>query len=485
MDLKKQTPHQARALLLLLQLELARRDFWEYCKLLSPDFYTDERYHLHILCVTLQALYEGKLLRPDGVPYRKMMINIPPQHGKSRTLINFCQWLLGKNNEERIIQCSYNDTAAHDFARYTRDGIQEIKLQEEIVYSDIFPDTKVKHGDASYDKWALEGQHFNYLGAGIGGSITGKGGSVLIVDDPVKSAEIAMNENALEKIWQWYTGTFLSRVSAKNGEPLEIIVMTRWAKCDLCGKILGSTEAAKWYIIRYMAYDNITDEMLCPSLLSKERYKTLKSLMVPEILEANYNQAPIDIKGRLYSSLKTYTEIPHDEKGNVLFTKVANYTDTADEGDDFLCSICYGVYQGEAYVLDVIYTKDPMEITEPAVAEMLHRNKIRDTDIESNSGGRGFARAVQRILREKYQSILCVINWFHQTQNKQARILTNSTWVQKHIYFPINWVDRWPLYAQAMMSYQKEGKNKHDDAPDATTGVAEKAGIKTKIEFGG
>lgn len=469
----------------MVQCELARRNFWYYCQILSPDFYVEERVHLKVLCESLQALYEGKLLSPEGIPYRKMMINIPPQHGKSRTLINFCQWILGKNNEERIIQCSYNDTAAHDFARYTRDGIQEVKLEDEMVYSDIFPTTKIKHGDASYEKWALEGQHFNYLGAGIGGSITGKGGTVLIVDDPVKSAEIAFNENALEKIWQWYTGTFLSRVSAKDGEPIEIIVMTRWAKKDLCGYILNSSEASKWYVIKYQAYNSETDSMLCPTLLSKPRYETLKKLQPTEILEANYNQEPIDVKGRLYSSFKTYTQLPCDEKGNLLFTKIANYTDTADEGEDFLCSICYGAYNGEAYILDVIYTKDPMEITEPAVAEMLNRNKIKDADIESNSGGKGFARQVQRILRETYQSYLCVINWFHQTQNKQARILTNASWVQQHIYFPVNWADRWPLYYSAMNSFQKEGKNKNDDAPDATTGVAEKAGIKTKIEFGG
>ena len=65
------------------------------------------------------------------------------------------------------------------------------------------------------------------------------------------------------------------------------------------------------------------------------------------------------------------------------------------------------------------------------------------------------------------------MEWFHQSENKVARILTGSTWVQDHIYFPVNWRDRWPEYAKAMYHYQKEGKNAHDDAPDATTGVAE------------
>ena len=67
----------------------------------------------------------------------------------------------------------------------------------------------------------------------------------------------------------------------------------------------------------------------------------------------------------------------------------------------------------------------------------------------------------------------CRVEWFYQSENKVARILTNSTWVQDHIYYPVNWRDRWPEYAKAMLYYQKEGKNAHDDAPDATTGVAE------------
>ena len=457
------------------EMELARRDLWEYCKITSPDFYKESRSHLLMLVHTLQKLYRGELLRPTGEPYKKLIINMPPQHGKSRTLIKFCQWILGNDNEERIITCSYNDDAAHDFSRYTRDGIQEYKLENEIVYADIFPGTRIKHGDSAYDKWALEGQHFNYLGAGIGGSITGKGGTILIVDDPVKSAEIALNENALEKIWIWYTGTFLSRVAAKDGEPLEIIVMTRWSKNDLCGKILSSSEAEKWYVLQMRAFDDKINQMLCPELLSLSRYDSLRKLMMPEIFLANYNQEPIDVRGRLYQSFKTYSELPE-------FETIRNYTDTADEGDDYLCSICYGVYQGEAYILDIIYTKDAMEITEPLVSRMLFENQVKEANIESNNGGRGFARAIERIMWETYHTRRTTVKWFHQTQNKLARILSHSSFVMNRLYYPANWADRWPEYHKAMMSFEKEGKNKNDDAPDATSGVAESIAVSKKLK---
>ena len=115
-----------------------------------------------------------------------------------------------------------------------------------------------------------------------------------------------------------------------------------------------------------------------------------------------------------------------------------------------------------------------MEVTEPLLANSLYDYRVNEADIESNNGGRGFARSVERILREKYRSNKTKINWFHQSKNKQARILSNSTWVMDHIYFPKNWMDRWPEFAKAILTYQKEGKNKNDDGPDTLSGIAEK-----------
>ncbi len=125
--------------------------------------------------------------------------------------------MFGKNPKEKIITASYNDTVASDFSRYTRDEIQASKIDPFMIcYSDIFPNTQIKQGNASFEKWALEGQHFSYLGAGIGGSVTSKGGTILIVDDPIKGAKEAFNENYLNSNWIWYTNTFRSRVSAKG-----------------------------------------------------------------------------------------------------------------------------------------------------------------------------------------------------------------------------------------------------------------------------
>lgn len=451
------------------RIYLSQLSFWEYCKTRAADFYLEERHHLRTICNTLQDLYEGKLLNEDGEPYGNLIMNLPPRHGKSRTLIMFCEWVLGKKQTNRIITASYNDDLATAFSRYTRDGISEVKLfPHEIVFSDIFPGVKIKHGDASYKQWALEGQFFNYKGAGIQGSITGKGGNILIVDDPIKNSAEAFNENALDKQWAWFTGTFLSR-QERGDESIKIVNMTRWSKADLCGRILDSKQAKKWFVLKMPAIDE-EGNMLCPDLLSVDDFQALEDMMDENIFNANYRQEPMDVKGRLYTSLKTYEQLPVSQ-----FKRIISYTDTADDGSDYLCSVAAGEFNGELYIVDVIYTKDGMEITEPLQADMLVRSGVNHATIESNNGGKGYARNVERLIWERHKTRKVKVDWFHQSKNKKARILSNSTFVMDHIYFPANWKDRWGDFYKAITGYQKEGSNQNDDGPDTLTGLAELA----------
>lgn len=454
---KKEIAKQAK-------LELARREFFSFCNLTAPDFYKKDRKFLVELCNEMQDFYYSD----DDV----LIINMPPRHGKSRTAGQFAQWIFGKNQSEKIMTGSYNETLSTVFSKNVRNAIQEEKGdKDKIVYSDIFPGVRIKSGDGAMNLWSLEGGYNNYLATSPGGTATGFGATLLIIDDLIKNAEEAYNEMLLEKHWNWFTNTMLSRL--EEGGKI-IIIMTRWATGDLAGRALEHFKGEKKKI-RHVSMKALQDDgtMLCEEILSKGSYKTKVRAMGEDIASANYQQTPIDMKGRLYSSFKTYTDIPRDNRGNSLFTRIGAYIDTADKGSDYLCAIVYGVYNQEAYVLDVYYTKAPMEVTEPNTAKMLYENEVNKADIESNNGGRGFARAVERILKEKYSSNKTKINWFHQSKNKQARIQSNSTWVMEHIYYPVNWRDRWPEYYKAMATYQKEGKNKHDDAPDATTGVAE------------
>lgn len=453
--------------------ELARREFFFYCNLMAPDFYKRDRKYLLELCNEFQEFYESD----DEV----LIINEPPRHGKSRTAGLFVEWVLGKNKEEKIMTGSYNETLSTMFSKNVRNAIQEEKADKyKPVFSDVFPNVKIKQGDGAMNLWSLEGGYNNYLATSPTGTATGFGASLLIIDDLIKNAEEAYNEGVKEKHWEWFTNTMLSRL--EEGGKI-IIIMTRWASDDLAGRALEhyNNQNTK---VRHISMKALQDDgtMLCDEVLSKKSYIAKTKAMGEDIAMANYQQEPIDLKGCLYNSFKTYKDIPKDEKGNVLFTSIKAYCDTADTGDDNLCNIIYGEYNKEAYILDVYYTKEGMEVTEKEVAKRYLENQVNRALIESNNGGRGFARSVERILREKFGSNKTKIDWFHQSNNKVARILSNSSWVMEHIYYPVNWRDRWPEYYKAMTKYQKEGKNKHDDAPDATTGIAEQFNNKRKVK---
>ncbi|MDR1754852.1 MAG: phage terminase large subunit [Eubacterium sp.] len=452
------------------KLEIARRDFSEYCRLKSPDFYKPDRKYLKELCEELQSFYYSD--------EKVMIINMPPRHGKSRTVGCFVEWILGREHKIKVITGSYNEMVSAGFSKGVRNTVIEHKADKRrIVYSDIFPNTRIKKGDGAMNIWSLEGGFNNYLATSPSGTATGFGANLLIIDDLIKSSYEANNNHILNSHWEWYSNTMVSRLE-EGGKV--IIIMTRWHTNDLAGRAFKhySDLDIKPRVFSRKAMDDC-GEMLCPEILSLSSYITKLKTMSAETVEANFQQNPVDIKGRLYDRFKTYDMPPADSNGDLVFSEICCYTDTADTGADFLCAICYGVYNLEAYVLDVIYTKESMETTEEKLTKMLVEKKVNRAYIESNSGGRGFARNVERLLSEKYRSNYCKIITFFQSKNKSSRILSNSSWVMGHIYFPINWQHRFPEFFKSLNEYSREGKNAHDDAADAVTGIAE---IINKVE---
>lgn len=297
--------------------ELARRFFFDYCCLKSPDFYKPDRKFLKELCDTLQAFPKSKK--------KVLLVDLPPRHGKSRTLQLFVEWSLGHNHRIKIMTGSYNDTLSTVFAKGVRNSIQEIHVDDERpVYSDIFPDTRIKAGDGAMNMWSLEGGYNNYLATSPKGTATGFGADYIIIDDLIKNAEEAHNEAVLEGHWLWFTNTMLSRL--EEGGKI-IVVMTRWATTDFAGRILAHFGDAVEHINIPAVQPDGT--MLCDEILSKESCEEKKRAMGIDIWSANYQQEPIDVKGRLYTKFKTYDgELPR-------FKQIRAYVDTADTGADF------------------------------------------------------------------------------------------------------------------------------------------------------
>ena len=175
----------------LIRLQKGKLSLWEYCKLTAPEFYKESRPHLKLLCETLQAFYEGRIIR-DGLEWKvseeyvlgaevcnQLYVQMPPRHGKTRTITKCCEWILGNNNGYKFMYTSYNDDSASDTSRFIRDDISAKKISiHEYVFSDFF-DAELQGDNKSVSKWALKGQYFNFISAGKGGSVTGKGCGIM------------------------------------------------------------------------------------------------------------------------------------------------------------------------------------------------------------------------------------------------------------------------------------------------------------------
>lgn len=440
--------------------ELSRRFFWDYCQTTAGSFYKSNRLFLKDLCNELQNFLS------DG-EHDVLVINEPPRHGKSRTGGKFVEWVLGNDQSKKIMTGSYNETLSTTFSKGVRNAIQEIKADKNrIVFNDVFPGVSIKQGDGAMNLWSLTNGYNNYLATSPTGTATGFGADIIIIDDLIKNAEEANNAMVLEKHWDWFVNTMLSRL--ETGGKI-IIIMTRWHSNDLAGRALKELPASGYRVkhVNMQAYNKEEDTMLCEEVLSKDEYKRKVKTMGADIAAANYQQEPIDLKGRLYQKYLTYDVLPD----NII--KIWNYTDTADKGADYFASPVFAETQEhDAYILDVMYTKEPMETTEIAHANMIVRNRVNCVRIEGNNGGRGFRRNSERITKERgYYG--AVFEDFHQSNNKLSRILSNSAWVENHVYYPDDWATRWPDFYDVMINYQREGKNAHDDAPDAVTGIVE------------
>ena len=449
-------------------LEAGRKNFRTFCNLRKPDFYRPGRTYQDTLCNTLQAAYEKRLVNEKtGKPGKYLIINLPPGFGKSYTLANFVNWCYGQNVKNKVITVSYNGIIAPEFSRTAKDMIleEEMEGEESYVTHSFFPGLKVKYGDSSVMKWSLEGSYTSYLATSFDGTLTGMRGNIIIIDDPIKSAEEAVNDGVKEKHWNFFKNTLSSRMLPGA---LCIIVLTRWATDDLAGRVMEKfPDQCHELKIPALTEDSPQGVSTCEDLYPTEDLQQKRETLDEEIWGANYMQVPVDKKGALYGEFKTYDVVDPDQ-----FEKVLNYTDTADEGSDSLCSISGGQIGRYGYVMDVYYTDAPMEVTEPETARRLQLNGVRDCLIESNNGGRGFARNVIRHLKE-LRCHKCSVTWFHQPKNKRTRILTNASNVMDQVIFPADWAQRWPEFAQHVRKYQRKGKNDHDDAEDALTGFVE------------
>lgn len=181
----------------------------------------------------------------------RLMIFMPPRHGKSEEASRkFPAFALGRNPGMTFIATSYNADLASSMNRDVQRTI------DSDVYRMLFPFTALAGGDGKYkrnnDEFEIVGTGGVYKSAGVGGGITGKGGDIILIDDPVKDAAEAASQTVRDGVWEWYTSTLYTRLAPGGGI---ILIMTRWHEDDLAGRLLkAATEGGdKWTVVNYPA----------------------------------------------------------------------------------------------------------------------------------------------------------------------------------------------------------------------------------------
>ena len=439
----------------------------------------------HHLCIAAEL---DKVLRGET---KRLIINMPPRYGKSELAVKqFIAMGFAVNAKAKFIHLSYSD----DLVRDNSKGVQDILRLPE--YRQFFPNTAPTTTNSR--KWFTESGGGLYA-VSSAGQVTGFGagvvdkenedtlnegiseilaavadesafGGAIVIDDPIKPDD-AQSDLLREKVNQKFETTIRNRVNSRN-TPI-VVIMQRLHEHDLCG-YLQEIEPNDWKVLSLPAL--YTDERGEEQALwpFKHTVDELHSLREKNALvfDTQYQQNPKPLEGLMYTSFKTYDVLPIAERRDFVRK---NYTDTADTGSDWLCSVCYVEYRNAMYITDVLYTKKPMEYTEVALAEMLVRNKVEVTLIESNNGGRGFARNVERnvrLLGDKQMRF----KTFTQSENKNVRIFTHSAEVQNLIFYPADWGNIWYEFSRDVKSFRREGRNAHDDAPDVLTSMCEHFG---------
>lgn len=241
------TKEQRQVLMEEARRELARRTMGDFV------LYVDDNYrmnwHHRLLCD-----YLDKLARKE---IRRLMVFMPPRHGKSELVSRkFPAYLLGRNPDTSIISCSYSADLA---SRMNRD-VQRLIDSEQ--YLELFPGTQLsnQHTRRFYEtRYTRNNNMFEvvdkkgtYRSSGVGGGITGMGGEYIIIDDPVKNREDADSATMREKVYDWYTSTLYTRLE-KDG--CILLTLTRWHEDDLAGKLLKAAQegADQWTILELPA----------------------------------------------------------------------------------------------------------------------------------------------------------------------------------------------------------------------------------------
>lgn len=448
----------------------ARDDFLKFVKFTMPDIedpedvdlsmFKDAKHH-RALAKVLEKVEKGHIPR--------LIVTLPPRHGKTELISRrFIPWLLGRGPYRNIIFATYNEPFSQDIGSDCRNIMQSPHFKQ------VFPKFRFRAGGLSREKLqAGEGGMAAFVGKG--GSITGRGADILIIDDPIKDSEEAQSVTQRQKLWEWFTQVAMTRLMTKFA--CVVVVHTRWHEDDLIGRITDPTnpcysegEAAKWKIINLPAIaidkdplGRKTGEALWPERFDLDFLNAAKSLDARGF-SALYQQQPTPDDGDLFRA----EWIVHYEKSQ-LPTDLRIYaaSDHAIGEDktrnDATVMVVGGVDNyGDLYILDVWWEKQGADKQVEAMLRLAKQWKPVLWFAEKGHISKAIGPFLRKRMQEErvffsVEEVTPIGNKVQRAQSIMGRMSMKKVKFPKHAHWVMNARDELLKFPNA----------RHDDFVDA------------------
>lgn len=393
---------------------LLRTDFYSYIQKVFSEVTGGEvfipSWHLQLICDTLEKCRRGEI--------KRLIINVPPRSLKSIIVnVGLTSWLLGHTPSEKIISASYSSDLSEKFARDTK------RVMESSWYQKLFPRTRLAKDRRSASDFNTTKRGCRFA-TSVEGTLTGRGGNWIIIDDPIKPGDI-MNENALNKVNNWYQNTLLSRLDNKN-DGVIIVIMQRVHEDDLSGYLLDGPE--EWHHLKIPAVAEEDEKwnlsngnqiirkkgaVINSKQLSKQLLLSYKTQMGSYVFAGQYQQSPAPMEGGI---IKKSWFNKFDINNPPKFHTIIQSWDTANKTGEIhafsACSIFGLTKNNQYYLLEVIRKRLEMPDLVKKVTEVhdMYKKKYEFSEdrlevlIEDKASGTGLLQ----ILKKSYRYIKTV-----------------------------------------------------------------------------
>lgn len=419
----------------------------------------------------LQQFYEDFIagLRP------KLVIQAPPQHGKSMMVIDFISWLAGKSPDWRTIYTSFSDRLG------VRANLKLQRIYNSGRYKAVFPETKINSresagtsGEATRNRELLEyvDAEGSFRNTTVNGSINGEGLDLGVMDDPVKGRAAAGSKAQRDKTWDWFTDDFFTRFAESAGL---LAIMTRWHLDDVIGRFIAADPRVKVLTFKALATENEPNrkagEALFPELKTREFLLERKGLMSSAHWEALYQQSPTQEGGDIIQGewFRRYRVLPKI-KYRIIYADTAQKT---GERNDYSVLECWGhAVDGGVYLIDLIRGKwKAPELKRRTIAFWDKHKAIEDADstdsmgslrslkIEDKSSGTGLIQDIQSTGSIPVLGI-------QRTKDKYTRVDDVVSYIEAgRVYIPESaaWVSD---FVDECEAFTADDSHMHDDQID-------------------